>query len=125
MALLKPEDLQPLDDLPREVVTIEALHGDAVLQGFGLQQYMRFLSLRRDLSAQREGESPTDAAERAGAEILPHALHWGVLGEGDVPLMSADAWRRFADVHRVEALQLFRRLMVLSGNDVEVERKNF
>lgn len=102
--------------LPEERVTVEAIGGEVLIRGFDIGRMLRFQALR---SADVEGQSEQDRQ----AVVITHGLHMGVLLDDGLPVYSVAEWAVFAARHVEVALDLFSKVMRLSGTDLDAEKK--
>ena len=123
MAALERSAL-PRAVLPQETVAVDSLGGDVIVRGMDMEQQLRFSSLRRRLVQPLDGETAEQAAERAGGQLVPLALHWCVVLADGEPAYSEAEWRVVGGVHASDAITLFNTAMQLSGQNTQAEKKS-
>lgn len=101
--------------LPEERVAVEAIGGEVLIRGFDIAKMLRFQAIRRG----EEGQSEQDRQ----ATVITNALHMGVLLDDGLPVYSVAEWSVFAARHVEVSLDLFGRVMRLSGADLDAEKK--
>lgn len=118
MALLSREAIVPVA-LPQEEVPLPEAGGNVLVQGMDLPRLQRFAAARRRALELHGAETPEEAQERAGTELLPLALELCVLAGDGQPVYSYAQWASFAVRHPEQAMGLFSTAMRLSGQGDE------
>lgn len=113
----------PAVELPVEEVTVAGLPGSVLVRGLDMPQLLAFGAARRRISEPREGETPEQAADRAGGELVPLLLSMCVVLDDGLPVYSAAQWAAFGARHADSAITLFNAAVRLGGQDVEAEKK--
>lgn len=123
MALLKRAEVKA-PTLRKETVSVEALGGDVVVRGLLLSELIELRQLVQSRKTPTVGESPDQAAARAGAQICAITLAKTVcLADGE-PLYSVNEWEVFGAQHPGQALELFNVSQRLSGQVAGAVEKN-
>ncbi len=123
MALLNRNQVKT-PTLRKETVAVAALGGDVVVRGLLLSE---LIELRQFVQSQKQpavGETPEQAAARAGAQTCAITLAKTVcLADGE-PLYSVREWEVFGAQHPGQAIDLFGVAQRLSGQVAEAVEKN-
>ncbi len=123
MALLKRTEVKT-PTLRKETVTVAALGGDVVVRGLLLSELIELRQLVQAQKTPAVGETPEQAAGRAGAKACAVTLAKTVcLADGE-PLYSVHEWEVFGAQHPGEAIDLFGVSQRLSGQVAEAVEKN-
>lgn len=109
--------------LPQEVVAVDEIGGDVIVRGFDMPRMLRFFAARRAAFAELEHMPADQAQEVAAGQLVPLALHLGVLLDDGEPVYTEAQWQVFGGQHAGVAMQLFGRVMALSGADHAAEKK--
>ena len=102
--------------LPREEVDVPGL-GSVWVQGLDMPGLLHFTATRRRAQEPREGETEQEAAERAGAELVPVLLERCVLAADELPVYTTAQWSIWMVRNGTAALDLFQHALRLSGQD--------
>jgi hypothetical protein len=109
--------------LPEEVVDVPEIGGEVIVRGFDMPRMLRFWAARR-AAFERLGELPSDQQQEVAAgELVPLALHLAVLADDGQPVYTEAQWATFGAQHADVAMDLFSRVMSLSGADPAAEKK--
>jgi hypothetical protein len=109
--------------LPTEAVDVPEIGGQVLVRGMDMPQMLAFTAARRAATAQRDGESAGDAAERSSGELVPLLLSMCVLAADGLPVYSLAEWRAFAVQHTGPTLALWEAAVRLSGQGGDAEKK--
>lgn len=102
--------------LPREEVDVPGL-GSVWVQGMDMPGLLKFTATRRRAQVPQDGETEQEAAERAGAELVPVLLEMCVLADDEKPVYTTAQWSMWMVRNGAASLDLFQRALRLSGQD--------
>jgi hypothetical protein len=109
--------------LPAQAVDVAAIGGAVMVRGMTLPQVLEFSAARRAAAGPQDGETPEQAATRAGGTLLPLVLHQCVGLDDGLPVYSQAEWGAFAVQHPQPAFELWQVAMRLSGQLADEEKK--
>lgn len=121
-ALISRAAIAPVE-LPTETVDVPAIGGAVLVRGMNMPQLMAFSAKKRGALQPLPGETEQQAAERAGAELLPELLALCVVAGDGLPVYTPQQWAAFGSRHPQVALQLWQCAVALSGQDLAAEKK--
>ena len=109
--------------LPEEVVAVEEIGGEVIVRGWDMARQLRFFAARRAALERVRDLPPEDAQQVAAGEMVPLALHLGVVLDDGQPVYTEAQWAAFGAMHAGVAMALFERVIRLSGADHAAEKK--
>ncbi len=114
----------PTPTLRTEEVPMASLGGKVIVRGRLLAQALALNTLHLEAAVVRDGETPSQAAERAGAEIVARTLAGQVLLGDGKPMWNAEQWSIHGAAHPEEVIALHHVAQRLSGAVAEDVAKN-
>lgn len=122
MGVITRDQVRPVS-LPSEEVSVTPLGGAVIVRGMDLPAMLAFNAERRRVGEPLPGETAEQADERARAQCVTVALHHCVLAADLAPIYSPKEWGVFGARNPAEAMDLFNRVVRLSGLDADAEKK--